>query len=65
MTRIAGKARNNRNETARRKAREDRERLAGNATAAAESFIDRKKRAEMSDEEKMQHRIDDEMLHTP
>jgi hypothetical protein len=65
MERVAGKARNKETEAAQRKAREDKDRLAGNATAAAESFIDRETRAEMSDGEKLQRRIDDEMTRTP
>lgn len=52
-------------ETRRRRAREDQDRLAENPTAAAETFSNRQRRAEMSDEEKLQRRIDDQMAHTP
>ena len=52
-------------EEARRRAKEDRDRMAGNATAAAEHIADRAKRAEMSDEEKLQERTDDLMRRTP
>jgi hypothetical protein len=52
-------------EEARRRAKEDHDRMAGNATAAAEHIADRAKRAEMSDEEKLQERTDDLMRRTP
>ena len=50
---------------AERQAREDRERLAGSPTAAAEHMIDERKHAGMGAEEKLQERIDDLMRRTP
>ncbi len=61
MTGTTGKTRIADKDAARRKAREDKDRMAESATAAAESFVDRENRAEMSDEEKLQQRIDDLM----
>lgn len=49
----------------RRRAKEDQDRLAGNATSDAEKMIDRAKHADMSDEEKLQERTDDLMRRGP
>jgi hypothetical protein len=47
------------------RSREERDRLAESPTAAAETFLDRERRAAMSDAEKLQLRIDDQMARTP
>lgn len=52
-------------EQERRRAQEERDRMAGNATAAAEHIADREKRQEMGAEEKLQERTDDLMRRTP
>jgi hypothetical protein len=65
MTRKKDKAPKGESEAERLRAKEDQDRLAGNATSAAEKIIDRQKHAEMNDEEKLQERIDDLMRRTP
>jgi len=65
MARKKDKAPKDESEAARRRAKEDQDRLAGNPTSAAEKIIDREKHAEMSDEEKLQERTDDLMRRTP
>jgi len=49
----------------RRRAQEDRDRMAGNATAAAEQIANKLAREEMGAEEKLQERTDDLMRRTP
>jgi hypothetical protein len=48
-------------EELQRRAREDRDRAAGNATSAAEHIADKEARAEMGPAEKLQERTDDLM----
>ena len=52
-------------ERLRRQQQEDRDRMAGNATAAAEHILDKEAREEMGAEEKLQERTDDLMRRTP
>jgi hypothetical protein len=52
-------------EARQRRAREERDRAAGNPTAEAEHMADEKNHEEMSPEEKLQERIDDLMRRTP
>ena len=52
-------------DAARRRAEEERARLSGNATAAAEHIADRETREEMSAEDKLQERTDDLARRTP
>ncbi len=48
-----------------RRAQEERDRAAGNATSAAEHIADKETREEMGPEEKLQERTDDLMRRTP
>ncbi len=50
---------------AHRRTREALDRMAGNATAAAERIINEKRHEAMSAEEKLQERTDDLMWRTP
>lgn len=52
-------------EELQRRAQEDRDRAAGNATSAAEHIADKATRAEMGPEEKLQKRTDDLMGRIP
>lgn len=52
-------------EELQRRAQEDRDRAAGNATSAAEHIADKEIREEMGAEEKLQERTDDLMRRTP
>jgi len=54
-----------RRETQRRRSQEERDRMAGNATAAAERFAQTQHHKEMSAEEKLQERTDELMRRLP